>query len=259
MYTDSNEGALFVLGQFQSTTITTAEYTTFLHDNFGSAAPLVAQAYPIAAFNSSPFPAFTAMAEIITDVSYFCPAYRALNLAVQNGIPAWTYLFNHTPSCAWFNFIPQQALELLGATHTAEIPFVFGNLDNLPLPNGTCNLTTSELDISDTLISAWTAMAATGNPSPDSGLQWPSYNTSHSLGVNIDNSTTVGVVDYTACKFWDTLDATVLNFTAGNATTTTGPPSATSALSVASRSMSLPQIGVKIVMLAMFGGLMAFL
>jgi carboxylesterase type B len=105
----------------------------------GSAAPLIAKAYSLSAFNSTPFPAFFAMEAIITDVSYKGPTYRALNLTVQNGVPAWTYLWNHTPSCTWFDFIPRQALTLLGATHTAEIPFVFGNLNNLPLPNGTCS------------------------------------------------------------------------------------------------------------------------
>ena len=231
--------------------ITPTEYKAFLHNNFGSAAPLVAQAYPISAFNSSPYPAFTAMSEIITDVSYFCPAHRALNLAVKNGVPAWTYLWNHTPSCSWSPSIPRQALQLLQATHTAEIPFVFGNLDKLPLPNGWCNLTAPEVEISATLISAWTAMAATGDPSASSGLQWPRYNPVGLVGINIGNSTiTVGVVDYTVCKFWDTLDATVLNFTAAG-------HGALTAISAAGRSIPQPQLGVKIVLLAMFGGLIA--
>jgi hypothetical protein len=198
------------------------------------------------------------MEAIITDVSYKCPAHRALNLAAQNGVPAWTCLWNHTPSCIWFDFIPQQALTLLGATHTAEIPFVFGNLNNFPLPNGTCYLTPSERDVSATLISAWTSMAATGDPSSNSSLQWPSHNTSISLGINIDNSTTVGIVNYTVCEFWDKVGATVLNFTAGTVTTSAGPANATSTYSSAGQSMSQPQISIETIILVIFR-LLAFL
>jgi para-nitrobenzyl esterase len=104
--TDTQEGTLFVLGQYNPQNTTGIQYEAFLQENFGSTAPLVANTYPLSAFNSSPFPAFSAMSEIIKDVSYFFPAHRALNVAVQNGVPAWTYLWDHTPSCAWFNFIP---------------------------------------------------------------------------------------------------------------------------------------------------------
>ncbi len=42
-------------------------------------------------------------------------------------------------SCEWLDDVPNTAetIELLGAAHTAEIPFVFGQLDNLPAPAGT--------------------------------------------------------------------------------------------------------------------------
>lgn len=49
--------------------------------------------------------------------------------------------------------------------HTADIPFVFGNVDHLPLPNGTCNFTTAEKEILRTMISAWMAMMERGDPS----------------------------------------------------------------------------------------------
>jgi hypothetical protein len=110
-------------------------------------------------------------------------------------------------------------------------------------------------ETSANLISAWTPMAATGDPSSNSSLQWPSYNTSQSLVVNIDNSTTVGIVNYTVCEFWDKVGATVLNFTAGTATTSAGPANATSAYSSAGQSMSQPQISVETIILVIFGQL----
>jgi len=103
-------------------------------------------------------------------------------------------------------------------------------------------------------------MAASGNPSSSSGLQWPLYNTSQSLGIRIDNSTNVSVINYTVCEFWDALDAKLLNFTSGNATTTGGSPSPTSSVSSAAvRSMFYPLIGVQIVILATVCRLMALI
>jgi carboxylesterase type B len=244
--------------------LTQANYTAFLQDNFGSYAPQVEKQYPLSAFGSGGVAA--AMTEIITDASYFCPAHRALNVAVQNNVPVWTYLYNHTSSCSWFGFLPAIFLNDLGATHTAEIPYVFGNVDFLPLPNGTCNMTSTERDISSTLISAWTAMAVNGNPSVDGGLQWPAFNSS-SLGLNILNGTTVGTVDYSQCSFWDTVDTTVLNFTATTTNSTPASPSTTSSSvsspspskNAASHSMAHPGSAFGLAAFVVYFGMLALL
>jgi hypothetical protein len=39
-------------------------------------------------------------------------------------------------------------------------------------------------------------MASTGDPNVQGGLQWPQWNSNTSIGVNIVNATSVGVVDY---------------------------------------------------------------
>jgi hypothetical protein len=57
-------------------------------------------------------------------------------------------------------------------------------------------------------------MAETRNPStPD--LEWQAWNASSSLGVNVVNSTTVGVVNFAACEFWDVIEKSP-NFTGGS-------------------------------------------
>ena len=197
-----------------------------------------------------------------------------MNLAAQNGIPTWTYLWNNTSTCAWFDFIPEDplALELLRATHTAEIPFVFGNLDNLPHPDGTCNMTSEEGQLSKSIISTWNSMAA--NSAPDGSLDaWPVWNSTTMQGLIINNSTLVGVVNYTVCEqLWDTLDTKLLNFTTaanttatgtptgsttptGSATTTGNPSSFTTSKSAASpRAKSTTGT----IVLMIFGGLIAF-
>jgi hypothetical protein len=74
-------------------------------------------------------------------------------------------------------------------------------------------------------------MASTGNPSVQGGLQWPQWNSTSSMGVNIVNTTSVGMVDYSQCAFWDMVNNMYLNFTvlsssangtSGNSSTSSG-------------------------------------
>jgi hypothetical protein len=71
-------------------------------------------------------------------------------------------------------------------------------------------------------------MATTGNPSVSGGLQWPQWNNSTSMGVNIVNATTVGTVDYSQCQFWDTINNLYLNFTSSSVNMTSGGSSTSS-------------------------------
>lgn len=183
-----------------------SDYSSFLTSNFGPLAPRVAEAYPLSLFTSYPNPAYAAIEAVYTDYSYKCPAYRGLLQAVKNGVPTWTYEFNHTLSCTWVSTIPQQIVPILGPTHTEEIPLIFGNTDNLPLPNGTCNLNDQEKTLSKELIAAWTSMASAGNPGP----KWPAYEPSASRGIVINNVTTIKKIDYSACKFWEKIYAAEL-------------------------------------------------
>jgi hypothetical protein len=65
-------------------------------------------------------------------------------------------------------------------------------------------------------------MASTGDPSVQGGLQWPQWNSNTSIGVNIVNATSVGVVDYSQCVFWDVINNLYLNFTSSSANGTSG-------------------------------------
>lgn len=235
---NSLEGSLFALGQYAAAggpnATTAADYTTFLKDNFGSAASLVQQYYPLSKFSSTPYPPFFAISKVISDSEYFCPSYRGLNRAVAKGVPVWAYLFSHTSSCTWLQGVPQDAVPLLQAAHTAEIPYVFGDLVGLPNPNGTCNFTAEERDISAILLSAWTSMAANGNPSTNI-FDWPAYtNATQTTGINIINSTDAGVIDYSVCALWDQVNQGFVNASStsssGNATTSQSAASSASGI-----------------------------
>lgn len=212
------EGTLFTIAQYQTPEITPEQYSAFLVGNFGpTVAKMIEQYYKLSlpAFNSTPFPAFYAISTIVTDYGYKCPAYRGLNRAVANGIPVWTYLFDHTPSCIWVPALGSnpQVLELLGPTHTSEIPYVFGNVKF-----GNCSFDAVEQTISASLIDQWSSMAADAHPTSE----WPEYFINGSMGLNIINSTSAGVVDYSVCKLWDEIDAAMLaetvEISAANAT-----------------------------------------
>ena len=225
---NANEGTFDVLGMYLTkvANITQADYNEFLENGFGPLAASVNETYPWSAFEAaSSFPGLAAMSTIITDYSYKCPAYRALQKAAANGIDAWAYNFNHTPSCVWYNGIPNsaEALALLGATHTSEIPYIFGWTNGLPRPDGSCNFTASEVDISDFMLGAWSNMAANGRPGNSS--QWPVWTANSSIGITIGESVTAGPLNYSECEFWDKIQAGVLQVDASMAANATNSSS----------------------------------
>jgi carboxylesterase type B len=82
-------------------------------------------------------------------------------LSIPYANPAWTYRFEHQPTCGWYMGIHgQQELDVLGATHTAEILYVFSQLTHLAPPSGTCDFDAQEVAISKAMVSVWTFMAA---------------------------------------------------------------------------------------------------
>ena len=203
--TNSIEGGIFTITTY-GVDVSAANYSSFLATSFGAAASTVAEQYPLTlpAFKATGLAGFAAIATVMTEAMFYCPAYQALLKAQSNNIPVYTYLNSHTPSC------PAVPLPVPGATHSTELPYVFGNA-------GTCNFTAQEKAISGELIAAWSAMASMGNPSPEGGLQWPRWDNNTSKGLNIVNATSVGVVDYSRCGFWDMIDNTYLNFTGSSA------------------------------------------
>ncbi|PMD31049.1 alpha/beta-hydrolase [Hyaloscypha variabilis F] len=185
------EGTLYVLPNFPFPP-TVANYSTFLVQNFGAFAQQINQTYPLSKFSSLQFPVYSAMVVILTDYTSICRAYRALSTASKKGIPSFTYVWGKEPSCSWYSAIEDnpEVLQLLGATHTSEIPFVFNNTVNLPGPNGTCSFTDFEKSLATDIVQAYTSMAMIGTPNGISSLNWPAFSNStqyHSSTNNIVN------------------------------------------------------------------------
>ncbi|EHK16509.1 uncharacterized protein TRIVIDRAFT_227371 [Trichoderma virens Gv29-8] len=204
----ATEGMLFVLATYAKnlTTQTQATYDDFLNYQFGPLASRVNSTYPLSKFPptaSVPNSADAAINAVYTDYSYKCTAYRGLQKGITNRVPVYTYFFAHTPSCTWMTSVPDSPFvhSFLGATHTAELPFVFGVLDGLPAPGGNCTSTSAELQLSKQIISSWDSMAAVASPG------WPRYlgpGKGNGLGMMyLENNTIVSEVDYSICPFWD--------------------------------------------------------
>jgi carboxylesterase type B len=201
---NTEDGSLFVLSAYgqSSSALNQSTYDEFLTYNFGPLAHTVNETFSLDKFNGSVAAAVTT---IVTDNSYKCQAYRGLVAAKKAGVPVWSYEWDHTPSCAWYSVIPQASLPYLGATHTAEIPFVFNTTHNLPLSSGNCSFTIAEQALAKRMSRTWTNMAELGNVG-DEAL-WPQWTTESSAGVVIKDFMTAGTLDYSNCAFWEAINA----------------------------------------------------
>ena len=214
---NANEGALFVLSTYGESTsaLTRADYDVFLTSNFGPLASRVNMTYPLKAFNGS---VAAAMATIVTETSYHCPAQRGLARAVghvkndQSTVPVWTYRFDHTPTCPGFRIIPSELLPVLGATHTSEIPFVLNLTRNMPPPDGNCTFLEPERRLAHVMSRAWTNMAEFGTPGDE--IEWPAWTPDASMGVTFTDSMRATPVDYKTCAFWNRIDGALSKYAA---------------------------------------------
>ncbi|KAL7928902.1 Carboxylesterase [Trichoderma chlorosporum] len=210
---DSN---LLVLSYYfsssSSSDLTEANYTDFL-SQWGPYSSSIAKTYPLSLFNatgSTSVAVMSAITHITTLVSYNCPAYKTLRAAKA---PAYAYRFNRTLSCPWLvvggqSFPSADLAPFFGSTHTAEIPFVFGNMDDQPFGNGTCSASKQDRSLSASMIAAWTAMAESGNPSTKS-VKWPRFDDHSNQGVYIQDSIASAELDFSECEYWDAIWASM--------------------------------------------------
>jgi len=149
--TNSDEGALFARPG-----VTTASFAAEVRDGYDAKAGVILAAYP----NGNDAEAANSSKNLFRDTSFAWPTWAWARLQTRvskNNV--FVYYFDH-----------RTALMPGGATHGAEMSYVFGNPDTragTPTP--------AEATLSDQMNSYWVNFAKTGDPNGPGLPQWPAF------------------------------------------------------------------------------------
>ena len=176
---NSDEGTLFHVGAVPVKD--EAEYLAALERRFGAeSAAAILDAYPVADFASPE----AALERVTGDVSLVCATHDTARRAADAGLSVWMYNFDYR--------IPIPGLEFLGATHGAEIAFVFDSVDRV-----------SQGSIGESMRTYWSQLAASGDPNGGEAPAWPAFSTADDQRTNFAVEPSV-VSDFRAdvCALW---------------------------------------------------------
>lgn len=148
--------------------------------------------YPIAEYGSAQSAAVAA----VGDAGFVCPTRMAARALAKSGTPTFLYHFTYEPTAT--------LLANLGAFHSAEVKYVFGNAYQLaPQP-----LTDEELGLSAELMGYWSRHAAAGDPNGEGAFAWPQYDPAKDEAIVLDMTlSTKAGIKKDLCDFWDPLHA----------------------------------------------------
>lgn len=161
---------------------TEAAFRDALANNLSVPVDEVIQHYPLGDFSNQDQPYLAALSRILGDSALVCTTY---DTALRNAnAGSDTYLYNFDIA----------ANTTLGATHGAELGYVFGT---------TPVLTTEQRAVSDRMQDYWTNFASQGDPNGSNLLNWPLFDADDQARLNIGTTTKV-VRDFRAaqCEFW---------------------------------------------------------
>jgi para-nitrobenzyl esterase len=181
----------------------------------------VAMEYPLDDY-SEPAVAFAA---VTTDAIFRCPGKQEV-AKLAAFVPAYLYQFEYPDGRSQlelairFGILPGAELPSydLAAFHGADIPYVFGYSPILgfDLSNGV-ELILNEWQAGTADERMWLDMlgyfsrfAATGNPSPEGGVEWPAYDEEADQYLALDKTVSVGTNAAEKCEFWEGEDYLVV-------------------------------------------------
>ncbi len=180
-----DEGILHTLAFAQNTP---AELDWFVRDVFGDAAPpLVLPSY------ARPTPK-AALTDIVTDGIFACNARRVARALADRDVPVYLY--------EWTHALDAPKPHRLGATHSVELFFLFGN------PDMGVSLSVGELPLSRLMMDLWGQFARDGVPTaPRLKDKWPRYATSSDEHFVLDLPPSKGKArKREVCDLWDRVD-----------------------------------------------------
>jgi len=129
-----------------------------------------------------------AAAQLNGDQYFRCPS-RELAAIAANNIEGSVYLYNFahfTPSDPGYKVLQLAGIENKGwASHTSEIPFVFGNLEyNAYGEVPQYNPTDEDMKLKTEMVAFWTNFATTGNPNSEFNNLWKAVPTNIPASLN---------------------------------------------------------------------------
>lgn len=180
---NSDEGSFY---GFQERGMTVDDYEARLAEFFPTLDHVIIREYPADNYLEP----WRALADVWGDAVIVCPSRRLARQHRAAGNEVFTYYFTHIDSVgSQYN---------LGAYHTAELPYVFGELSG---PNGRDD----DVRLSRSIQSWWSSFAADGEPGSVEQMSWPLYEATEDAGVELNGEYLRLKSDFRAtyCDFWD--------------------------------------------------------
>lgn len=176
-----------------------ASYAAMVHSQFDVFAPgagdTLLSLYPATDYTSPNY----ALSALLSDAYFTCKTRnlaRAASGAQRSAV--WRYLYTH-------RYENNALLNTVGAFHSAELPFVSGNLQTLtvPIPYSPSD---AEIALANEMMDYWARFAATGDPNGSSAVQWLPYDGGeNTLQLNDTIVTLVGGYRNAQCDFLSSL------------------------------------------------------
>jgi len=193
--------------------VTADNYVDLIAHFLGGNTELAARAaeeYPLEDYSE---PA-VALAAVATDTIFRCPGkLEAAKLAPFT--PTYLYQFEYPDGHSQLEVVlPFIGAELpsydLGAFHGADIPYVFGydplleiNFEDFSTTLNTWEAGTADEALWLEILGYFSRFAATGNPSAEGGIQWPTYDEEADQHLVFDTTVSVGSNAAEKCDFWE--------------------------------------------------------
>jgi len=161
--------------------LTEAGYEAEVHAEYdplgAGVADQILSLYPASSYDAP----IWALVAVDSDSLLTCPTREVARGATGPGRPAvWRYFYIH-------RYENDATLALYRAFHRAELFFVFGNEQESPF-GGPYTPTAAEVTFAGQMMGYWTRFAATGNPNGAGAVQWPAYDPTTDVMLQLDDS-----------------------------------------------------------------------
>jgi len=175
---NADEGTFSMLGR-RTPIGTVADYHAYVRDTVAVDADEVLARYPAETDGD----VFGALKRFDTDRGVARHARQHGRWMSTSRTKTYVYLFARVS--------PHHRWTTLGATHTAELPYLFGNLQFAARQGRLSTIELADRRLSQAMMRYWTQFAETGDPNGDGRPFWPAYTDDETLLV-LDGEITTG-------------------------------------------------------------------